>query len=151
MPTIPKCTALMICQHVHQELNGNLSLISMFDQVTPGYFPWPIQFVVFALFTNAHDSFPVRIRMVHARDAVGDPNAPCLTHAAGTIDLTNKDPLASHSATVFMRADLREPGDYFIEAFAAGECVSSRKIRVFDPPGGVEGAPETPTPSSDRE
>ncbi|MBA3314892.1 MAG: hypothetical protein H0T47_16595 [Planctomycetaceae bacterium] len=28
----------------------------------------------------------------------------------------------------------REPGDYFLEAFAAGECVASRKIRVFEPP-----------------
>lgn len=134
MPTVPKCVALMICEHVHQELNGNLSLISMFDQVSPRYFPWPLQFVAFALFTNAHESFPARLRLVHARDAIGDPNAPCLTHAAGTIDLTNQDPLASHSATVFMRADFREPGDYFLEVFAAGECVASRKIRVFHPP-----------------
>ena len=134
MATVPKCVALMICEHVHQELNGNLSLISMFDQLRPSYFPWPLQFVVFALFTNAHDSFPVRIRLVHSRDAVGDINAPCLTHAAGIIDLTDKDPLASHSATVLMQAHFRESGDYIIEAFAAGECIASRKLRVFEPP-----------------
>ena len=136
MATVPKCVALMICGHVHRELDGNLSLVSLFDQVSPGYFPWPLRFVAYALFTNAHESFPARFRLVHARDAVGDPSAPCLTQAAGEIDLTGRDPLSSHSATVFLGADLREAGDYFVEAFAAGECVASRKIRVFEPPTG---------------
>lgn len=134
MATIPKCAALMLCEHVHRELNGNMSLVSLFDQVAPAYFPWPLRFVVYALFTNAHGRFPARFRLVHSRDAVGDPNAPCLTHAAGTIEPPEPDPLAWHSATVLMQAHLREPGDYYVEAFAAGECVASRRIRVFEPP-----------------
>ena len=134
MPAVPKCVALMICGNVHRELDGNMSLISLFDQVVPAYFPWPLSFVVYALFTNAHGPFPARFRLVHARDAVGDPTAPCLTHAAGTIEPPEADPLAWHSATVLMQAHLREPGDYYVEAFAAGECVASRRIRVFEPP-----------------
>lgn len=143
MPTVPKCVALMLCEHVHRELNGNMSLVSLFDQVGPAYFPWPLRFVVYALFTNAHGPFPARFRLVHARDAVGDPNAPCLTHAAGTIEPPEPDPLAWHSVTVLMLAHLPAPGDYYVEAFAAGECVASRRIRVFDlpqpPPDGLTG------------
>jgi hypothetical protein len=126
--------ALIVCGNVHRDLDGNPSLVGLFDQVSPAFLPWPLRFVVYALFTNAHGAFPARFRLVHARDAVGDPNAPCLTHAAGTIEPPEPDPLACHSVTVLMQARFAEPGDYFVEAVAAGECVGSRRIRVFPPP-----------------
>lgn len=132
MATAATCKALILCGNVLQGPTGNLSLIEMFDEIRPPVFPWGIRFVVFALFTNAHEDFAVRFRVVRSADAIGDVTAPCVVETAGQIEV--RDPLKSCSATVFTGAEFPEPGEYMLEAFAAGECVASRKLTLFAPP-----------------
>ena len=46
---------------------------------------------------------------------------------------------------------LREPGDYYVEAFAAGESCATRRIRVFPSPEPPRGCRETGTDATGSE